>query len=240
MTYEKQGLVYEGKAKKIYELNKKGYLIQFFKDDVTAFNNKKKDVIFNKGVVNNAISAYVMSYLNDNKIVTHFIEKINEREQLIKKLNIIPVEFIVRNITAGSIVRRLGVKEGLKLSKPLQEYCYKNDDLGDPMTSENEIIEFSWCSSAVLSQINIVVLQVNDLLQKLFKSVNIELVDFKLEFGLNDKQEVVLADEVTPDSCRLWDIGTNRKLDKDLFRLQLGNTIEAYYEVANRFNIDYL
>ena len=231
--------LYEGKAKKIIKGPKKNTLIQIFKDDATAYNKKKHKIFKGKGVLNNHISAYIMQYLKSKRIPTHFEEKLNDREQLIKKCEIIPVEFVVRNIAAGSIAKKLGIKEGLKLKKPLLEYYYKEDSLDDPMISRDHLITFGWATNSELKKIDKMSLQINKHLRNLFFKKNIILVDFKIEFGRlsSNPKKIVLADEISPDSCRLWDKKTNKKLDKDVFRRNLGSLLSAYEEVASRLGI---
>ena len=231
--------LYEGKAKKIIKGPKKNTLIQIFKDDATAYNKKKHKIFKGKGILNNHISAYIMQYLKAKSIPTHFEEKLNDREQLIKKCEIIPIEFVVRNITAGSIAKKLGIKEGLKLKKPLLEYYYKEDSLDDPMISRDHLITFGWATNSELKKIDKMSLQINKHLRKLFFKKNIILVDFKIEFGRlsSNPKKIVLADEISPDSCRLWDKKTNKKLDKDVFRRNLGSLLSAYEEVASRLGI---
>ena len=231
--------LYEGKAKKIIKGPKKNTLIQIFKDDATAYNKKKHKIFKGKGVLNNHISAYIMQYLKSKRIPTHFEEKLNDREQLIKKCEIIPIEFVVRNITAGSIAKKLGIKEGLKLKKPLLEYYYKEDSLDDPMISRDHLIAFGWATNSELKKIDKMSLQINKHLRNLFLKKNIILVDFKIEFGRlsSNPKKIVLADEISPDSCRLWDKKTNKKLDKDVFRRNLGSLLSAYEEVASRLGI---
>ena len=231
--------LYEGKAKKIIKGPKKNTLIQIFKDDATAYNKKKHKIFKGKGILNNHISAYIMQYLKSKRIPTHFEEKLNDREQLIKKCEIIPIEFVVRNITAGSIAKKLGIKEGLKLKKPLLEYYYKEDSLDDPMISRDHLITFGWATNSELKKIDKMSLQINKHLRNLFLKKNIILVDFKIEFGRlsSNPKKIVLADETSPDSCRLWDKKTNKKLDKDVFRRNLGSLLSAYEEVASRLGI---
>ena len=232
--------LYEGKAKIIYEGTEKGTAIQHFKDDATAFNNLKKSTVEGKGVLNNRISEHIFNNLNQVGIKTHLIKRLNMREQLIKLVEIIPLEFIVRNIATGSLTKKLGIADGTILSKPLIEYSYKNDDLGDPLVAREHIIEFNWATSTELDLINNYCLRINDFMQGMFRGVGIKLVDFKLEFGrlnVNDKKEVLLADEISPDTCRLWDVISEKKLDKDRFRKDLGNIIQAYQEVARRLGI---
>ena len=234
--------LYEGKAKIIYETNEKGLVIQHFKDDATAFNALKKANIEGKGVLNNRISEYLLNSLGQCGIHTHLIKRLNMREQLIKQVQIIPIEFVIRNIATGSLTKRLGISEGTVLEKPLLEYYLKNDELEDPLISKEHIYSFEWASEKEVAAIDIMSLRINDILQGIFRGVGIKLVDFKLEFGRvwnKDKEinEVILADEVSPDTCRLWDIKTDKKLDKDRFRKNLGNLIEAYQDVARRLGI---
>jgi phosphoribosylaminoimidazole-succinocarboxamide synthase len=232
--------IYEGKAKVLFEGPEPGTLVQYFKDDATAFNNKKHGVITGKGVLNNRISEYLMMRLAEVGIPTHFVRRLNMREQLIKELEIIPVEVVVRNIAAGSFVERFGMAEGTALPRSIVEYYYKNDELGDPMVSEEHVTAFGWATPQELDDILSLSLRVNDFLSGLFLGVGVRLVDFKLEFGrlYQDEQvRIVLADEISPDGCRLWDLKTNDKLDKDRFRRDLGGVAEAYQEVARRLGI---
>ena len=232
--------LYEGKAKIIYEGPEKGTAIQHFKDEATAFNNLKKSTVEGKGVLNNRISEHIFNNLNQVGIKTHLIKRLNMREQLIKLVKIIPVEFIVRNIATGSLTKKLGITDGAVLSKPLIEYTYKNDDLGDPLVAKEHILEFNWATSEQLKLINSYCLRINDFMQGMFRGVGIKLVDFKLEFGVtenDEKKEILLADEISPDTCRLWDVISEKKLDKDRFRKDLGNIIQAYQEVARRLGI---
>tara|TARA_A100001011_G_scaffold358815_1_gene404830 strand:+ start:1655 stop:2446 length:792 start_codon:yes stop_codon:yes gene_type:complete len=238
----KRKKIYEGKAKILYETSDKSILIQHFKDDATAFNNLKKAKVEGKGVLNNRISEYILTNLNDCGIKTHLIKRLNMREQLIKKAEIFPIEFIIRNIATGSLTKRLGVTEGRVLDKPLLEYCLKNDELNDPIISKEHIFNFNWASENEISHIDKISLRINDILSGIFRSIGIKLVDFKLEYGKTwsqnkNKNEIILADEISPDTCRLWDLKTEKKLDKDRFRKDLGNIIEAYQEVARRLGI---
>ena len=232
--------LYEGKAKILYATPEKGTAIQHFKDHTTAFNNQKKSIIEGKGILNNRISEYILSSLNQIGIETHLIKRINMREQLVKLVEIIPIEFIIRNIATGSLTKRLGIEDGTVLEKPLIEFCYKNDELNDPLVAREHIYAFGWANHVEVNWIMDQCLRVNDFMQGMFKSVGIKLVDFKLEFGrLNQdgKKRIVLADEISPDTCRLWDAISEEKLDKDRFRKDLGNLLEAYQEVARRLNI---
>jgi len=229
--------LYEGKAKIIYASPQKNLVIQHFKDDATAFNNQKKAKIDGKGILNNRISEYILSNLNQVGIKNHLIKRINMREQLVKAVDIFPIEFIVRNIAAGSLCKNLGIEEGTTLERPLIEYCLKNDDLGDPMISREHFLTFNWLNESTLDLITDECKRINDFLQGLFRGVGIKLVDFKVEFGKTSNDEIILADEISPDTCRLWDEKTEKKLDKDIFRKDLGNLIEGYQEVARRLNI---
>lgn len=232
--------IYEGKAKILYEGPEPGTLIQYFKDDATAFNAEKHDIIDGKGVLNNRISEYIMLMLNRLSLPTHFIKRLNMREQLIYKAEIIPLEVVCRNIAAGSIAKRLGLEEGTSLPRPLVEFYYKDDALGDPLVSEEHINAFNWASSRELDDMIGMGLRVNDLLSGLFNAVGIQLVDFKIEFGRIDRDGesyLAIADEISPDSCRLWDAETKEKLDKDRFRHDLGSLTDGYSEVARRLGI---
>ena len=228
--------LYEGKAKIVYAGPDKGTAIQHFKDHATAFNNLKKSTIEGKGVLNNRISEHIFKNLEQIGIKTHLIKRINMREQLIKLVEIIPIEFIIRNIATGSLTKRLGIKDGTVLEKPLLEFCYKNDELGDPLIAREHIYAFNWASVIQLDYITEQCHRINDFMQGMFRGIGIKLVDFKLEFGTVNG-EIILADEISPDTCRLWDIKSDEKLDKDRFRKDLGNLIPAYEEVARRLNI---
>ena len=233
-------MIYEGKAKILYEGPEPGTLIQHFKDDATAFNAQKKAVLDGKGVLNNRISEFMMVQLGAMGIPNHFIKRLNMREQLIKKVEIIPLEVIVRNVAAGTMAKRLGIEEGVKLPRTMVEFCYKKDELGDPLVAEEHISAFGWATPAEVDDMISLALRVNDFMSGMFAGVGIRLVDFKLEFGrLFEKETVrtILADEISPDSCRLWDLETNEKLDKDRFRRDLGGVTEAYTEVARRLGI---
>ncbi|WP_407050520.1 phosphoribosylaminoimidazolesuccinocarboxamide synthase [Methyloraptor flagellatus] len=232
--------IYEGKAKILYEGPEPGTLIQHFKDDATAFNNKKHAVIDGKGVLNNRISEYIFTQLNSLGVPTHFIKRLNMREQLIREVEIIPLEVVVRNVAAGSLSTKLGIPEGTQLPRSIIEFYYKNDELGDPMVSEEHITAFGWASPQDIDDIMALAIRVNDFLSGLFLGVGIRLVDFKLEFGRlweGDMMRIVVADEISPDSCRLWDASSGDKLDKDRFRRDLGGMLEAYQEVARRLGI---
>ncbi|MFC6197379.1 phosphoribosylaminoimidazolesuccinocarboxamide synthase [Ponticaulis profundi] len=232
--------IYEGKAKILYEGPEPGTLIQYFKDDATAFNAEKRAVLDGKGVLNNRLSEYFMTRLAGIGIPTHFIKRLNMREQLVKQVEIIPLEVVVRNVAAGSIAKRFGITEGEALPRTLVEFYYKKDELGDPLVTEEHIAAFGWANPQEVEDMVGTALRVNDFLAGLFAGVGIRLVDFKIEFGRLYEGEMVrtvLADEISPDSCRLWDMETNEKLDKDRFRRDLGNVTEAYAEVATRLGI---
>ena len=232
--------LYEGKAKILYAGPEKGTAIQHFKDHATAFNNQKKSTIEGKGILNNRISEHILSNLNGVGIETHLIKRINMREQLVKLVEIIPIEFVVRNIATGSLTKRLGIEEGTVLERPLIEFNYKNDELNDPLIAREHIYTFGWATPIEINRITDQCLRINDFMQGMFKGVGIKLVDFKLEFGRlnqNGKKKIILADEISPDTCRLWDVTSEEKLDKDRFRKDLGNLLEAYQEVARRLNI---
>ena len=237
----KKKMLYEGKAKTIFEGPTANTVIQYFKDDATANNAEKHSIINGKGVLNNSISDFLMRKIHEIGIPTHYIKKLNMREQLVKKVEIIPVEFVVRNIAAGSIVKRLGLKEGKVFSNPLIEYYLKRDDLGDPLVNEDHIVNFNWGTREELEEMQEYGLRINDFLRGLFLGIGLKLVDFKIEFGRyfseEDGTELLLADEISPDNCRLWDIKTNNKFDKDLFRQDIGGLKEAYQEVAERLKI---
>ena len=232
--------IYEGKAKILYEGPEPGTLIQHFKDDATAFNNKKHAVIDGKGVLNNRISEFIFTQLNSLGVPTHFIKRLNMREQLIREVEIVPLEVVVRNVAAGSLSTRLGIPEGTALPRSIIEFYYKNDELGDPMVSEEHITAFNWASPQEIDDMMHMAIRINDFMSGLFLGIGIKLVDFKIEFGRlyeNDMMRIVLADEISPDSCRLWDIKTQDKLDKDRFRRDMGGLVEAYQEVARRLGI---
>ncbi|MBY6089349.1 MULTISPECIES: phosphoribosylaminoimidazolesuccinocarboxamide synthase [Rhodobacterales] len=232
--------IYEGKAKILYEGPEPGTIVQYFKDDATAFNAQKKATIEGKGVLNNRLSEFFMTGLNNIGVPTHFIKRLNMREQLCRACEIIPLEIIVRNYAAGSLATRLGLEEGMALPRPIVEYCYKDDKLGDPMVTEEHIAAFGWASQQDMDDILALSLRVNDFLSGVMMAVGIRLVDFKIEIGRvyeGDFQRLVVADEISPDSCRLWDIETGQKLDKDVFRRDLGNLTDAYSEVAKRLGV---
>ncbi len=230
---EKGNKIYEGKAKILYETDSPDYVIQYFKDDATAFNAAKKGIIQEKGIVNNKISSKIFELLKSEGIPTHFEKMLSDREMLVKKVAIVPLEVIVRNVAAGSLCRLLGLQEGTALRYPTLEFCYKEDRLNDPMLNDTHILALDLATQEELDVIKELTFKINDLMTRFFKSLNITLVDFKLEFG-RYKDQIILADEISPDTCRLWEIGTGRKLDKDRFRKDLGDIEEAYQEVLCR------
>ncbi|WP_102830375.1 phosphoribosylaminoimidazolesuccinocarboxamide synthase [Bartonella bovis] len=232
--------IYEGKAKILYEGPEPGTYIQFFKDDATAFNAKKHEIIDGKGVLNNRISEHIFTQLGRLGIPTHFIKRINMREQLIKAVEIIPLEVVVRNVAAGSLSKRLGLEEGTVLPQSIIEFYYKNDSLDDPMVTEEHITAFGWSAPQEIEEIMQLSIRINDFLSGLFAGVGIQLIDFKMEFGRlweNETMRIVLADEISPDSARLWDMQTREKMDKDRFRRDMGGLINAYQNVAKRLGI---
>ncbi len=232
--------IYEGKAKILYEGPEPGTIIQYFKDDATAFNAQKKGTINGKGVINNRISEHVFTALGNIGIPTHFIRRLNMREQLVRQVEIVPIEVIIRNTAAGSLSKRLGIEEGTALPHTLLEYCYKDDALGDPLVAEEHIACFNWATNEEMQDISAMAIRINDFLSGMFAAIGIKLVDFKLEFGRlydGDFSRIILADEISPDGCRLWDMATGEKLDKDRFRRDLGGEVEAYQEVARRLGL---
>ena len=230
---QKKDKIYEGKAKILYTTDDPALLIQYFKDDATAFNAQKRGTIEGKGVMNNRIAARIFEYLGKAGVATHFVQLLSEREMLIKKVEIVPIEVIVRNRAAGSLCRLLGLREGLHLACPVLEFCFKKDELGDPLINEYHIRALNLATDEEIKKISSSTFHVNTLLKKFFLKLNIELIDFKLEFG-RYKGDIILADEISPDTCRLWEVGTGNKLDKDRFRRDLGNIEEAYKEVLRR------
>lgn len=226
--------LYEGKAKKVFATNNDNYVIVDYKDDATAFNGEKKGTINNKGVINNRVTNHLMKLLEKNGIPTHLVEEISDRETIVKRVTIVPLEVIVRNIAAGSLSKRIGLDEGIKLNKTVLEYCYKDDDLGDPMVNEYHIMAMEWCTKDELDLIASYALKINDILSEYLKDLNIELIDFKLEFGKTSDGIIVLADEISPDTCRFWDSVTHEKLDKDRFRRNMGGEEDAYKEIMKR------
>jgi len=230
---EKGRQIYEGKAKILYETDDPDLLIQYFKDDATAFNAAKKGSVDEKGIINNKISEKIFKLLESKGIPTHLEKRLNDREMLIKRVEIVQAEVVVRNKAAGSICRNLGFEEGRRLKKPLLEFCYKRDDLNDPLFTEDHMLELNIGTKEEIAAIRKYTYEINEIMQQFFAGLNLELVDFKLEFG-RYKNEIILADEISPDTCRLWEIGTGKKLDKDRFRHDLGNIKEAYQEVLSR------
>lgn len=224
---------YEGKAKILYATDNLDLIIQYFKDDATAFNAQKRGTIREKGILNNKISEVLFTLLEKEGIPTHFVQRLNDREMLVRRLEIIPVEVIVRNKIAGSLAKRLGMEEGTALSRPVLEHCYKSDPLGDPMINESHILALGWATESELKEVEALSLRVNEILQDFFDQRNLILVDFKLEFGRH-YGKVVLGDEICPDTCRLWEKGSLEKLDKDRFRRDLGKVEDAYQEVCRR------
>ena len=234
MNIEKRGQLYEGKAKKVFETSDPNYLIVDYKDDATAFNGLKKGTIESKGIINNKVTNYLMKMLGEKGIPTHYVEEISDRETIVKRVSIVPLEVIVRNIAAGSLAKRLGLAEGTKMKKTVLEFCYKDDELGDPMVNEYHILAMEYCTEEELKLISQYALKVNEVLSAYLKDLGIELIDFKLEFGRLADGTIVLADEISPDTCRFWDSATGEKLDKDRFRRDLGGVEDAYQEVMRR------
>ncbi|MGP7819419.1 phosphoribosylaminoimidazolesuccinocarboxamide synthase [Niallia sp. 01092] len=231
---EKRALLYEGKAKRVYETNDENVVWLEYKDAATAFNGEKKASITGKGRLNNEITSLLFLKLKELGVNSHFIKKISETEQLVEKVTIIPLEVVVRNVAAGSISKRLGIKEGLPLSKPMVEFYYKDDELGDPLITEDHIEELKLATVDEVKTLKKKALEVNTVLSEFFSELGIQLIDFKLEFGKNNNGDILLADEISPDTCRLWDKETNEKLDKDVFRRDLGNLTEAYQNILAR------
>ena len=231
---EKKEQLYEGKAKKVFATDDPNVVMVSYKDDATAFNGLKKGTIQGKGVINNKMSNFLMKILEKDGIPTHYIQEINDRETLVKKVTIVPLEVIVRNVAAGSLSKRLGLEEGTPLRRTVLEYCYKNDDLGDPMVNEYHIAAMGWADDQTMKNIAAYALKVNELLIRYFKQLHVDLIDFKLEFGKTADGTLVLADEISPDTCRFWDSDTHEKLDKDRFRRDLGGVEEAYAEISHR------
>ncbi len=231
---EKREMLYEGKAKQIFKTEKEDELIVYYKDDATAFDGEKKGQIYNKGIMNNRISNFFFEYLEDRGIKTHYLQDINQRETLVRSVEIIPIEVVMRNIAAGSLSRRLGLEEGTSLPEPVLEFYYKDDDLGDPLINESHIKILDLASPGQLAEISEMAGKINELLVDFLQKRGIDLVDFKLEFGLTGDQEIILADEISPDTCRFWDSETGEKLDKDRFRRDLGDVEAAYQEMLRR------
>lgn len=236
--YIKDKFLYEGKAKKLYSIKgNRDLLIQEFKDDATAFNALKKGKIENKGIINNEITTYIFNFLKKHGIKTHFVEKISENDMVVRKLKIIPVEVVVRNIAAGSLLKKTNFKEGKVLKNPIVEFYYKDDALGDPLINNSHAIAMGIATESDLKTLKNMAESINSLLKPFFKKRHLKLVDFKLEFGKDSKGKILLGDEITPDTCRMWDDKTNEKLDKDRFRFDLGRVNETYVEVKNRITI---
>jgi len=230
---EKREKIYEGKAKILYTTDDPDLLIQYFKDDATAFNAAKKGHVDEKGIINNKISERVFELLESEGIPTHVVKRLNDREMLIKKVEIVQAEVVIRNKAAGSLCRNLGFEEGKKLDAPILEFCYKRDDLNDPLINEDHMLALNIATEEEIETIKEFTYKINDSMGRFFAGLNLELVDFKLEFG-RYKGKIILADEISPDTCRLWEIGTGRKLDKDRFRHDMGNIKEAYQEVLSK------
>lgn len=231
---EKREMLYEGKAKKVYATDDSQMVIVSYKDDATAFNGQKKGTIAGKGVVNNRVSNFLMQMLAENGVPTHYIRELNDRETVVKKVEIIPLEVIIRNISAGSFAKRYGVEEGIVFAQPTIEFSYKNDDLGDPLINEYHALALNLAGPNEIARITDLAFHINDVLKAYFATINVELVDFKLEFGRVMGDYIVLADEISPDTCRLWDATTHEKLDKDRFRRDMGGEVEAYNEIMYR------
>ncbi len=231
---EKLDLLYEGKAKRVYKTDDPRYYIIEYKDEATAFDGKKKGIIQGKGIVNNKVSAVFFQLLEENGVHTHFVELLSPTEMLVKRVEIIPLEVIVRNYAAGSISKRLGLEEGIKFDQPIVEFCYKNDELGDPMVNNYHILAMKLANEEEINALTQQALRINQILSQFLLGKNIILVDFKLEFGRTDEGDIVLADEISPDTCRFWDSATMEKLDKDRFRRDMGGVEEAYMEIARR------
>lgn len=229
-------LLYEGKAKQIYSTENENEYIVYYKDDATAFNGEKKAEILSKGILNNKISTIIFEMLHKEQIETHFIKNLSEREMLVKKVEILPLEVIVRNITAGSFCKRFGIEEGIVLEEPIFELCYKNDEYGDPMLNDDHAVAMKLATRKEIDFIRKETLKINKVMKGFFLKMNLKLVDFKLEFGKDSEGNIILADEISPDTCRLWDVDTNEKLDKDRFRRDLGDIVQGYEEVLARMS----
>ena len=229
-------LLYEGKAKQVYSTENKNEFIVYFKDDATAFNGEKKAKISSKGILNNKISTIMFEMLHENQINTHFLKSLSDREMLVKRVEILPLEVIVRNITAGSFCKRYGIEEGLVLDEPIFELCYKNDEYGDPMLNDDHAVAMNLATREEIAFLKEQTLKINELMKDFFLKMDLKLVDFKLEFGKDSEGNIILADEISPDTCRLWDVNTNEKLDKDRFRKDLGDLVQGYEEVLSRMN----
>ena len=230
--------LYEGKAKKVFATDDPNVVLVDYKDDATAFNGLKKGTIVGKGVVNNLVSNHLFKMLEANGVKTHLVEQLNERDSVVRRVSIVPIEVIVRNIAAGSLSKRLGLPEGTKLKTTVLEYCYKNDDLGDPMVNNYHILAAGFATQEEIDKISSMALKVNELMLEFFKSIGVDLIDFKIEFGKTSDGEIILADEISPDTCRFWDINTHEKLDKDRFRRDMGGVEEAYAEMMKRIGLN--
>lgn len=235
---QKTELLYEGKAKKVYATEDPEYCIVSYKDDATAFNGLKKGTIVGKGVVNNRMSNFMFKLLEEQGVKTHYVEELNDRDTVVRKVTIVPLEVIVRNKAAGSLAKRLGLEEGTPMRVPVLEFCYKNDDLGDPMVNDYHILAAGFATREEIDQIAAMSLKVNEVMIEFFKKVNVDLIDFKLEFGKTSEGEIILADEISPDTCRFWDSHTGEKLDKDRFRRDMGGVEEAYAEMMKRLGLN--
>lgn len=231
---EKKELLYEGKAKRVYATENPEVLLVDYKDDATAFNGLKKGTISGKGAINNRVTNYMMQILEKNGVATHFVEELSERQTLVKKVSIVPLEVIIRNISAGSFAKRCGVEEGIVFDEPTIEFSYKNDDLGDPLINAYHAIALKLATREEIETIKAMAFKVNEVMKDYFKKIGVDLVDFKLEFGRLSDGTIVLADEISPDTCRFWDSETHEKLDKDRFRRDLGNVEDAYKEMMKR------
>ena len=234
MSVERGAMIYEGKAKRVYATDREDLLLVSYKDDATAFNGLKKGSIQGKGAINNRMTNHLMQLLEQQGIPTHFVEEVNDTETLVRRVSIVPLEVIVRNIAAGSLSKRLGLPEGTPLKHTVIEYCFKDDALGDPMVNEYHIRAMGWASEGELATIAAYALGVNDFLRRHLKALNVDLIDFKLEFGRLKDGSIVLADEISPDTCRFWDSRTQEKLDKDRFRRDMGGVEDAYREMMSR------
>ena len=231
-------MMYEGKAKQVFATDDPTLAVIHYKDDATAFNGLKKGTIVGKGVVNNLVSNHLFKMLEANGIKTHLVEQLNERDSVVRRVSIVPIEVIVRNIAAGSLSKRLGLPEGTKLKTTVLEYCYKNDDLGDPMVNNYHILAAGFATQEEIDKISSMALKVNELMLEFFKNIGVDLIDFKIEFGKTSDGEIILADEISPDTCRFWDINTHEKLDKDRFRRDMGGVEEAYAEMMKRIGLN--
>ncbi|MDR1774463.1 MAG: phosphoribosylaminoimidazolesuccinocarboxamide synthase [Clostridioides sp.] len=231
-----ENLLYEGKAKQIYKTENENEFLVYYKDDATAFNGEKKESIDSKGILNNKISTIIFEMLNEKGIKTHFIKSLSDREQLVKKVTILPLEVIVRNVTAGSFSKKYGIEEGIVLDEPIFELSYKNDELGDPMLNDDHAFAMKLATREELKFLREETLKVNEMLKEFFLKLDLKLIDFKIEYGKDADGNIILADEISPDTCRLWDVNTNEKMDKDRFRRNMGGLVESYTEVLSRMN----